>query len=257
MTGVLVVIPARYASVRYPGKPLVKLGGKTLIHRTWDVAMRAKAQDDRIGAVVVATEDSRIMEEVVSFGGAGVFTRSDCRNGTERCAEVITRDDFASYDLVVNLQGDSPLSDPGWISRLISGVGGACGVTTPVILAPPFRTEQLRDLRRARLPAGETTAVFDPSTGRALYFSKEVLPWGSLEVHVHVGMYCYTRPSLHDYIGHRPGHLEQAEGLEQLRFLEFGSDIRCIEVPEGPHWELNNPGDEFQIENQLRLRGLL
>jgi len=248
----IIIVPARYASTRYPGKPLVALAGargdrKTSIERSWQAAMAVKGAD----RVVVATDDDRIRDAAERFGAEVVMTSSDCRNGTERCAEVMDRIG-GGYDIVANLQGDAPLTPPWFVEALIAQMrAGGADVATPVLCCSdePLANFQ-EDRRHARV--GGTTAVFD-AAHRALYFSKEVLPFadkaGTIVYH-HVGVYAYTPAALKAYMAQPEGRLEQTEGLEQLRFLEHGMSIQCVEVEAKDHefWELNNPEDVPRIE---------
>jgi 3-deoxy-manno-octulosonate cytidylyltransferase (CMP-KDO synthetase) len=263
---VLIVIPARYQSSRYPGKPLVDLRGatgvaKTLIRRSWDAAMTARHVD----RVVVATDDDRIKDAVVGFGGEVVMTSSDCQNGTERCAEALDRLG-GGYDIVVNLQGDAPLTPSWFVEDLVSGLSARpdMAVATPVL-----RTEGaalngfLADRRAGRV--GGTTAVFGTDM-TALYFSKEVIPYtgrvyGPAEetpVFHHVGVYAYRPAALAAYTGWSAGPLETLEGLEQLRFLEHGVPVLCVEVAARGRqfWELNNPADVPRIEAMMAAMGV-
>lgn len=263
---VLVVIPARYASTRYPGKPLAELRGATgaprsLIRRSWDAAM-AVAGVDR---VVVATDDDRIAEAARAFGAEVAMTPDTCRNGTERCA-VVARDLGADYDVIVNLQGDAPLTPPWFVSDLVAAMVAKpeLRVATPVLRCDAAALAGfVEDRRQGRV--GATTAVFD-SSGRALYFSKEVLPYTGralseaevIPVFHHVGVYAYRRAALLDYPDWPVGPLETWEGLEQLRFMESGWPVHCVEVEARGHafWELNNPSDVPRIEAILREQGL-
>lgn len=258
--GVLLVIPARFASTRYPGKPLAPLRGatgeaKTLIQRSHDAA-RAVAGVDRI---VVATDDERIAEHAAGFGAEVVMTPSSCRNGTERCAAVAeARPD---YDLIVNLQGDAPLTPPWFAEALIEAAqaDAEAAVATPVLRCDAAALASfLEDRRHGRV--GGTTAVFD-CFGRALYFSKEVIPYTgrtlapgeTVPVFHHVGVYAYRREPLLRYVALPEGKLERWEGLEQLRFMENGLAVRCVEVESRGRtfWELNNPEDVPRIEAAL------
>jgi len=214
--------------------------------------------------VVVATDDDRIADAARGFGAEVVMTSSECRNGTERCAEALANLGEA-YDIVVNLQGDAPLTPPWFVEALVEGLAAApeMGVATPVL-----RTEGaalngfLEDRRAGRV--GGTTAVFDRA-GRALYFSKEVIPYlprafGAEEmtpVFHHVGVYAYRPAALAAYVGWEPGPLETLEGLEQLRFLENGVPVLCVEVEARGRafWELNNPEDVPRIEAMLSRMG--
>ena len=251
---VLIVIPARYASSRYPGKPLVPLKGadgveKTLIQRTWEAAMAVPVE----ATVVVATDDDRIKEAARGFGAEVVMTAQSCANGTERCADALTALQ-SDAEIIVNLQGDAPLTPPWFVEALVDGLKSApqtIGLATPVLVTEPETLANFRADRKAGRVGG-TTAVFDAHM-RALYFSKEVLPFGSERVFHHVGLYAYRRDALLGYPSWPEGPLERAEGLEQLRFLENAKDILCVEVPARGRafWELNNPEDKPRIEAML------
>jgi 3-deoxy-manno-octulosonate cytidylyltransferase (CMP-KDO synthetase) len=234
---VLIVVPARFASTRFPGKPLALLGGKPLVQWTWEAAMRAAD----LGEVVVATEDTRIAEVVRGFGGTAVMTSAEARNGTERCAEVAAL--RPGTKLVVNLQGDSPLVRRSDIAALVNAWRETGAAMLTPFLACDAQTEArlLADAAAGRV--GGTTAVADRA-GNALYFSKRVLPHGAAPK-LHIGLYAYTPDALAAYASWAPGALEIAEGLEQLRFLENGMPIRLVEVPapETGFWEVNNPED--------------
>jgi len=257
---VLIAIPARYASARYPGKPLVTLRGpdgeKTLIRRSWEAAMAVGGID----RVVVATDDARIADHATAFGAEVVMTSSDARNGTERCAEVAVK--LPGYDVIVNLQGDAPLTPPWFVEALVEGLAAdpAAEVATPVLrCAGRAVAGFLADRHSGRV--GGTTAVFGAG-GRALYFSKEVIPYtgqvyapdAPTPVFHHVGVYAYRPATLAAYTGWTPGPLEGLEGLEQLRFLEQGRPLLCVEVMARGRqfWELNNPSDVAVIEVMLQ-----
>lgn len=261
---VLIAIPARHASQRFPGKPLVSLRGpdgvaKTLIRRSWDAAQAVRGVD----RVVVATDHDRIRAHAEGFGAEVVMTSDRWRNGTERCAEVLDR--LPEYDIVVNLQGDAPLTPPWFIEDLVAALRDApeAEVATPVLRADGRTLAGfLADRRAGRV--GGTTAVFGAG-GRALYFSKEVIPFTArayataepTPVFHHVGVYAYRPAALAAYPGWKPGPLEQQEGLEQLRFLEHGRQMLCVEVEARgrPFWELNNPEDVPVIEAMLAETG--
>ncbi len=258
---VVMVIPARYASSRYPGKPLVELRGatgeaKSLIRRSWDAACAVRGVD----RVVVATDDDRIAKAATQFGAEVVMTSTACQNGTERCAETLAKLD-ESYDIIVNLQGDAPLTPAWFVEDLVQGLrdNPSAQVATPVL-----RTEGralnglLQDRREGRV--GGTTAVFG-ADHNALYFSKEVIPYtgktfidsDATPVFHHVGVYAYRPEALAAYPKWQSGPLEQLEGLEQLRFLERGVPMLCVEVAANGRqfWELNNPEDVPRIEAML------
>lgn len=258
---VLIVIPARYASSRYPGKPLVGLKGATgetrsLIQRSWEAAMAVSGADK----VVVATDDDRIREAAEGFGAEVVMTPDNCRNGTERVARALDALG-GGYDIVVNLQGDAPLTPPWFVEALIQDLSDhpVAEVATPVLRCSGRALRGFRE-DRAEGRVGATTAVFGID-GAALYFSKEVVPYTGGEfpddaatpVFHHVGVYAYRPSALAAYPLWEPGPLERLEGLEQLRFLERGVHLTCVEVESRGHpfWELNNPQDVARIEAML------
>jgi 3-deoxy-manno-octulosonate cytidylyltransferase (CMP-KDO synthetase) len=258
---VIIVIPARYASTRFPGKPLVKLRGadgtsKSLVQRSWEAAVAVKGID----RVVVATDDERIREESEGFGAEVVMTSSECRNGTERCADAL-RVLGESYDIVVNLQGDAPLTPAWFVEELVASllVDPNRQVATPVLNTDGRALAGfLSDRKEGRV--GGTTVVFNAAS-QALYFSKEVIPFTEIEyaadvatpVFHHVGVYAYRAAALEQYLQWSVGQLEQLEGLEQLRCLENGMPIHCVEVDAKGRefWELNNPSDIDRIEAML------
>lgn len=260
---VLIAIPARYASTRYPGKPLVPLrgpdGDKTLIRRSWEAAMAVRGVD----RVVVATDDARIADHAAGFGAEVVMTSSSARNGTERCAEVAEK--LPGYDVVVNLQGDAPLTPAWFVEGLIAGLRADPGaeIATPVLACDGRALAGLLADRRAGRVGG-TTAVFGAG-GRGLYFSKEVIPFtgqtyapdAPTPVFHHVGVYAYRPAALAAYPAWPVGPLESLEGLEQLRFLEQGRPVLCVEVQARGRqfWELNNPTDVPVIEAMLAAAG--
>jgi 3-deoxy-manno-octulosonate cytidylyltransferase (CMP-KDO synthetase) len=260
---VLIAIPARYASTRYPGKPLVSLKGpdgkKTLIRRSWEAAMAVRGVD----RVVVATDDARIAEHAQGFGADVVMTSSAAQNGTERCAEVVKQ--LPGFDVVVNLQGDAPLTPAWFVEDLIAGLAGdpEADIATPVLRCDGRAVAGfLADRRAGRV--GGTTAVFGAG-GRGLYFSKEVIPYTGrtyaddepTPVFHHVGVYAYRPAALAAYPGWPVGPLETLEGLEQLRFLENGRKVLCVEVAAKGRqfWELNNPSDVPVIEAMMAEMG--
>lgn len=256
-----ILIPARYASSRYPGKPLVALRGrdgvaKPLIRWTWEAAMAVAG----VAAVRVLTDDDRIADTARGFGADVVMTSDTCANGTERCADAVARAGLTA-DLYVNLQGDAPLSPPGFVTALIDAMAaGTAPMATPVIRCDAATLAMLR-ADRAAGRVGGTTAVFGADR-RALYFSKEVIPFAApgtepVPVFHHVGIYAYRPEVLRAYPGWAPGPLETLEGLEQLRFLERGVSVQCVEVAPGDRmfWELNNPVDVPVVEAALARRG--
>jgi 3-deoxy-manno-octulosonate cytidylyltransferase (CMP-KDO synthetase) len=263
---VLLVIPARYASSRYPGKALVELVGatgisKSLIQRSWEAAQAVSGID----RLVVATDDGRIRELAEGFGAEVVMTSEACENGTERCAEA--HDALgARFDMVVNLQGDAPLTPPWFIEELVAGLAAhpTAEVATPVLRASGRALRGFHEDRRAGR-VGATTAVFGIDR-KALYFSKEVIPYTAEDypdtvptpVFHHVGVYAFRPSALAAYPRWQAGALERLEGLEQLRFLERERPLLCVEVEDRGRmfWELNNPEDVTRIETILAELGV-
>lgn len=264
-TDFAIVIPARYESARFPGKPLAELRGanglvKPLIRRTWEAAVGSCSADQ----VWVATDDDRIAEAVQAFGGQVVTTSRQCRNGTERCAEAIGK--MANCpDIVVNFQGDAPLTPASLPSQLVAQLANdpSVAMATPALRCSPSTYQHL-DADSVAGRVGGTTVVFNRHHD-ALYFSKRVLPYipagtpaAADQVHLHLGLYAYRRQALLHYAASHPSPLELLEGLEQLRFLDQGQRVKMLPLdPIG--WdciELNNPTDVAPIEAILRQRGI-
>lgn len=253
---VVIIIPARYQSSRFPGKPLAKLLGKTLIQRTYETGQGV----DGVDQVYVATDDERIRQHVESFGGQVLMTSSDCRNGTERVYEAVQQLPQRP-DIAINLQGDAPLTPPGFIEALISEMqqDETVLMSTPVLRCDAVSYQNFVDDRKAGR-VGATTVVFD-NNRNALYFSKEIVPYigtkldqqAQIPVFHHVGLYAFRFAALEQYASWQPGPLEQLEGLEQLRFLENGTLIRAVVVDSAGKvfWEVNNPEDIERVEKIL------
>jgi 3-deoxy-manno-octulosonate cytidylyltransferase (CMP-KDO synthetase) len=261
----VVLIPARYASSRYPGKPLVGLKGaagasKPLIQRSIEAARRVRG----VSGVFVTTDDERIAEACAGVGVGVIMTAPECRNGTERCAEALGS--LHAPDLIINFQGDALLTPPAYVEALIARMRDDEGVlvATP---AMRLRSAEVRALQ-AEEAAGRVggTSVVAGAGGNALYFSKRLiphLPSGALDgdmspVRLHVGVYAYRPEALELYAATPVSELEMLEGLEQLRFLSGGVPIAVVEVESPPFAvrELNNPGDVTVIEQALAEAGL-
>jgi 3-deoxy-manno-octulosonate cytidylyltransferase (CMP-KDO synthetase) len=260
-----ILIPARYASSRYPGKPLVELKGasgaaKTLIERSYEAARRVHG----IESVHVVTDDQRIAAAVQGFGGEVIMTSPECRNGTERCAEALGA--LGEVDLVVNLQGDALLTPPTFVQALVTRMreDRDALVATPALR---LRRDEVRALQEEEA-AGRVggTSVVVNGEGHALYFSKRLiphLPASALDeevspVRLHVGVYAYRPEALELYMAAPVSELETLEGLEQLRFLVAGVPVAVVEVETPPFAlrELNNPEDVAPIEQALAEAGL-
>ena len=212
-----VIIPARYASTRFPGKPLALLAGKPMIQHVCEKAAASKA-----GLVAVATDDRRIADAVESFGGRAVMTSPSHPSGTDRIAEALTLLG-GEYDLVVNVQGDEPLIPTSVIDELIDAMRADPRLPMATVAVPG---------NRATMTENNVKVVFG-SDGNALYFSRSMIPFlrsGGTEcgVWLHWGIYAYRRSALEKFVALPPGKLENAEKLEQLRALENGIAIRVV-----------------------------
>ena len=261
----VVLIPARYQSMRYPGKPLVELRGaggaaKPLIQRSVEAARRVAG----VSSVFVTTDDERIAETCGKFGVGVIMTSPECRNGTERCAEAMAQ--LHEPDLVINFQGDALLTPPGFVEALIARMDADSDalVATP---AMHLRSSEAR-LLQAEEAAGRVggTSVVTDASGYALYFSKRLIPHlpkaaldGAMSpMRLHVGVYAYRPEALERYVATPVSELETLEGLEQLRFLVAGVPVAVVDVETPPFAlrELNNPEDVAPIEDALAEAGL-
>jgi 3-deoxy-manno-octulosonate cytidylyltransferase (CMP-KDO synthetase) len=260
-----ILIPARFASTRYPGKPLIELKGaggtrKPLIQRSVEAARRVPG----ITGVYVVTDDKRIADACNGFGVGVIMTSPDCRNGTERCAEAIAS--FHDTDLVINFQGDALLTPPGFVTALIDhmATNPDSAVATPALRQRSVEVRALQAEEAQGRVGG--TSVVTGNDGRALYFSKKLIPYlpkHALDeelspVRLHVGIYAYRPQALATYAATPPSELEELEGLEQLRFLAAGVAVDVVDVETPPFTlrELNNPEDVAPIEDALAMAGL-
>lgn len=239
----LVIIPARYDSTRFPGKPLTPIAGKPMIQHVVERARKAS----RASGVVVATDDDRIVRAVKEFGGEAVMTRREHRVGTERVAEVALHREAEIY---INVQGDEPLIDPQTIDAVI----GAMQEDDSVQLATPCSA--ITDPSEVMDP--NITKVVVDFDDNALYFSHAPIPWirdskePAIAGHLkHIGLYGYRREALLEYPTLPPGELERLEQLEQLRWLENGYRIRAVETEYNPV-SVDVPGDVARVEEILR-----
>lgn len=219
----LAVIPARYASTRFPGKPLARLGGKPVIRRVWEQVTQVFAD------AVVATDDQRIIEAVEAFGGRAVMTSPDHRSGTDRCREAVEKSG-GTPDIVVNVQGDEPFIAPSQL-RAIARCFDDPSTDIATLVKPFTPADGLAALENPNSPK-----VVLGTAGQALYFSRSVIPYLRgvpreewLERHTfykHIGMYAFRRETLYEVTALPQSALERAESLEQLRWLENGYRIR-------------------------------
>ncbi len=212
---ILGIIPARYASTRFPGKPLVDIKGKTMIQRVYEQSMQAN-----LNKVVVATDDERIADEVNRFGGEFVMTASTHQSGTDRCAEVIHH--LSGYDVVINIQGDEPFIDPKQIN-LICDCFKDENVQLATLIKEIHSEEELFNPNIPKVVIGDQE--------QALYFSRHPIPYLRNKAHLHqfykhIGIYGYKTSTLLEITKLHPSALELAESLEQLRWIENGYQIQ-------------------------------
>ncbi|OGV27959.1 MAG: 3-deoxy-manno-octulosonate cytidylyltransferase [Legionellales bacterium RIFCSPHIGHO2_12_FULL_35_11] len=235
----VIVIPARYQSTRLPGKPLALINGKTMLERVVRISESVAAKVKNV-SVLVATDDERILKHCDLLAVASIFTSPDLLTGTDRVAEAI-RLSGDNPDFILNMQGDAPLTPPDFLIDMINAFGNQpCDVITPVTR---LTWDELDKLRNSKLttPFSGTTAVFNEETGRAYWFSKNIIPAirkeiglrnnsGKSPVYRHIGLYGYSKMMLMKYSTLKENFYENLEGLEQLRLLEQGYDIRCVTV---------------------------
>ena len=237
------VIPARYASTRFPGKPLARIGNKTMIQRVYEQAKKC----DELDAVIVATDDSRIVAEVEGFGGQVMLTDELHRNGTERCAEVAEKLD-EGFEAIINIQGDEPFIDPMQITLVAEVLlEHPNDIATLVMPLSPQQTDQPSIVKAV------TT-----NSGRALYFSRYAIPYiqnttpSDKQLHYkHIGIYGYSITTLYKLAGLPPSDLEQAESLEQLRWLEHDFNIYTT-VTDKESLAIDTPEDLNKVNAYLQ-----
>ena len=235
----VIVIPARWASTRFPGKPLAPIAGVSLIQRVYERAVKSQ----RANATYVATDDERILGHVAEFGGKVVRPEGEFATGTDRIAAalpIIELLEKEPFDVIVNVQGDEPLIDIALVDALIERLE-----TTPsgmATLACPLETD---DEFRAR----DVVKVVRDMIGNALYFSRA--PIGSRETAMrHIGVYAYRRAALERFVALAPSPLEGAESLEQLRALQHGFRIAVLQTNK-PHLGVDRPEDVARVEGEL------
>ena len=245
---VVVIIPSRYGSVRFDGKPLATICGKPMIQWVCQRAMQAKC----IQSVHVATDDSRIRDAVNRFGGSVVMTSSKCRSGTDRVAEAAERLGLDPGDIVVNIQGDQPLVDPRCFDAVVQPFYEDTTVKMSTLAFAIVDKREITDPKDVKV-------TFD-NNGDALYFSRATIPHdrdglNGVDTYKHLGVYAYTQEFLACFKGLSPGRLEEIEKLEQLRAMEHGYRIRVVVTPyDSP--EVDLPVDIQRIEDKMAGMGL-
>ncbi len=243
-----VVIPARYASSRFPGKVLALLAGRTLLEHVWHQASRSAAAE-----VVIATDDERIASVARGFGADVVMTRTSHRSGTERAAEVASERNWPEDSLIVNCQGDAPLIPPACIDQVAALLATQPGAALATLCTPVRTIEEYHN--------PNVVKVVCAADGRALYFSRAPIPSASHSTDApkslrHVGLYAYRAGALRQLAAAPPCALEIAESLEQLRALWLGLDIQVGLAADllGP--DVDTPEDLARAAEFLRSRGV-
>lgn len=240
----VVVIPARYGSTRFPGKPLADICGKPMI---WHVYHRAKKARN-VHDVIVATDDERIMKEIRSFGGSCVMTPSGIRSGTERVRHVVSGKD---WDVVINLQGDEPMIDPAIIDRLtdLFAMEENIQIATAAVVST----------NRDDFSSPQVVKVVTEKGGDALYFSRSPIPHPRDEPFQsflrHIGIYGFRKDILDVLAGLRESALEETESLEQLRWMDYGYGIRVIKVDYEPA-AVDTPADLEIVRGKILKEGM-
>lgn len=237
------IIPSRYGSSRFPGKPLAEIKGKTMIRRVYEQAKQSKV----LGDVIVATDDERIIKEVHSFGGKVIMTGGHHKSGTDRCVEALEKSGNAKWDVVVNIQGDEPFIHPEQIDMVVKGFSKKHVQISTLVR----KIDEPRELQQASI-----VKVVRKTNGEALYFSRSPIPFiredsgkpwtQKFEYMKHIGIYAYTVPVLKELVKLPPSSLEIAESLEQLRWLENGYSIH-VEVTEKESVAIDTPEDLQKI----------
>jgi len=241
---VVVVIPSRYGSTRFRGKPLAMIQGKPMLQRVYEAACKA----ENVTQVVVATDDTRIQAAVEGFDGRVVMTSADNRSGSDRVGETAERMGLAMADIVVNVQGDQPLLDPRCMDQ----------VTAPFLEHPDLEMSTLARVitRPEQITNPKHVKVVMDTQGFALYFSRSPIPFGRdvgirFDTYKHLGIYAYTRRFLDLFRKLRLGRLEDIEKLEQLRALENGHRIKVV-ITDCDSPEVDLPEDIAVIEKLLQ-----
>lgn len=247
-----VIIPARFASTRLPGKPLQDIAGKPMIQRVWEQASQSEA-----ASVTVATDDQRIVEACRGFGADVVLTRADHPSGTDRLQEVASQLGLSDDACVVNVQGDEPLIPPALIEQVAGNLLSAEQASIATLAEPLLDVDALFNPNVVKVVADQS--------GYALYFSRAPMPWcrdqfaagrpaslpGDVAFRRHIGLYAYRVSFLHDYVAWPVSPLEITESLEQLRALWYGRRIHVADACEAP------PAGVDTAEDLARVRALL
>ncbi|MEE8416870.1 MAG: 3-deoxy-manno-octulosonate cytidylyltransferase [Desulfobacterales bacterium] len=240
---VVAIIPSRFSSTRFEGKPLARIGGKSMVQRVYERAKQSK----KITDVFVATDDQRIIDAVLDFDGHALMTSSENKSGTDRVAEAAEKIGLGADDIVVNIQGDQPLLDPRSIDELIGAFNAGSGFEMATLA---FRTFDENEINNPK----DVKVTFD-FEGFALYFSRSPIPFHRDPdvrpmFYKHLGIYAYKKRFLEIFQSLPEGKLENLEKLEQLRAIEFGHRIKVI-ITKYDSPEVDFPNDIARIEKAL------
>lgn len=254
---IAIIIPARYGSSRFPGKPFAMLGGQTMLSRVVDLANNAAEQFDNV-RVFVTTEDQRIADHAKDIGATCLITSEDCATGSDRALAAAKQLDTPP-SFIINLQGDAPFTPPEALTEMIKmATNETADVITPVQQLDWPSLDLLRK-NKETTPFSGTTAILDQDK-RAIWFSKNIIPAIRKEerdtfyspVFKHIGLYGYKFDALEKFCALPQSHYEQLEGLEQLRFLENGMSIQTFPVSYGLGYSgIDTPEDLARAEEQL------
>ncbi len=238
----IVLVPARMASTRLPGKPLADIHGRPMIVHVW-----RRAEEAGIGPVVVACAEAEIAAAVTAAGGRAVLTRPDHPSGSDRIFEALAAFDAdGRHDVVVNLQGDLPTIDPAVVRTVLRPLADPA-VDIATLVAPIGEAAERDDPNVVKA----VVAIADGAdVGRALYFSRLPVPWGDGPLYHHIGIYAYRRTALERFVRLPPGVIERRERLEQLRALENGLRIDAARVATVP-FGVDTPGDLARARDML------
>ena len=245
------VIPARYASVRLPGKPLIDICGRPLIQRVYEKAARAQ----RLDRVIVAPDDERIKQAVESFGGEAVMSPPSLPTGSDRVARVL-EDLNLDHDVIMNLQGDEPLIDPTDLDRLVECLEEAPGVQMASLMAPLHERADVEDVNQVKVVIDhEDFALYFSRAPIPFWRRKEDIEWAQRPANywLHLGVYAFSRPTLQRYACWPRSMLEKSESLEQLRAIEYGVRIKMISTSH-PWPGVNTPEDVERVRNAYKLQ---
>ena len=242
------IIPARYESSRFPGKPLADISGKSMIQRVYEQASKSK----KISDVVVATDDERIQSHVTSFGGKVLLTNKDHQSGTDRCAE-ITRLLSENFDVCINIQGDEPFIEPEQIDQLCQVFYKETNTQIATLIKPSVLGDDVKNPNKVKVVINKF--------GQAIYFSRSPIPFqrnkkqnSNTAYYFHLGIYAYRQKVLNEIVLLPPSFLETTESLEQLRWIENGYIIKTISTNYNPI-SIDTPADLEKALQHLKHNG--